>query len=346
MPYYREVKKKWIGQVRVRGRNVTKQFHTKKEAKKWESNYKEELSQTPMICLHDFAITYLNYSKVKHAPKTYREKTDVFKNFLKAINPITDVEDITAGTILGYLQKQAEARSGNAANKERKNLIAAWNYGIKYIEGFPQHNPCFVDRFPEVRKPRYIPPEKDYWRVYDVAESEQDEVLLLCYLHLAARRGEIYGLRWDDVDFSQQRVRLYTRKRRDGTLEYDYLPLTDQLYHALLEHRQQAVNEWVFSDPGTGLPYIARQQWMGRLCKKAKVRHFGIHAIRHLTASILAQAGVPMKDIQTILRHKNLSTTERYIHRLQSIRPALKVLEGKNRPGNRPNKKGHKLKSM
>jgi hypothetical protein len=38
-----------------------------------------------------------------------------------------------------------------------------------------------------------------------------------------------------------------------------------------------------------------------------------------------------MVDIQAILRHKNLATTERYIQRLDSLRPALNVLEGQNR---------------
>ncbi|MFH1217565.1 MAG: tyrosine-type recombinase/integrase [Pseudomonadota bacterium] len=63
---------------------------------------------------------------------------------------------------------------------------------------------------------------------------------------------------------------------------------------------------------------------MKNLCKRAGVKHFGLHAIRHMTASILAKEGVPMIDIQTILRHKNLSTTERYIRRIEAIRPAFK----------------------
>ncbi len=65
---------------------------------------------------------------------------------------------------------------------------------------------------------------------------------------------------------------------------------------------------------------------MKNLCRRAGVKHFGLHAIRHLSASILAKEGIPMIDIQTILRHKNLSTTERYIRRIESIRPALRVL--------------------
>ncbi len=68
---------------------------------------------------------------------------------------------------------------------------------------------------------------------------------------------------------------------------------------------------------------------MQAICKKAKVRAFGIHAIRHLTASILAQKNVPMVQIQAVLRHKSLATTERYIKRLSDLKPALQLLTNK-----------------
>lgn len=66
-------------------------------------------------------------------------------------------------------------------------------------------------------------------------------------MHIAARRGELFRLRWDDVDFGHARVRLSTRKRKDGSLEYDWLPLTDILYDALLNHRQGSQGPWVFT---------------------------------------------------------------------------------------------------
>ena len=88
----------------------------------------------------------------------------------------------------------------------------------------------------------------------------------------------------------------------------------------------------MFPDPKTGKPYFYRQKWLTELCLKAKVKKFGLHAIRHLTASILAQANVSRIDIQAILRHKNLSTTERYIRRISELRPALSVLPGRKSP--------------
>ncbi len=118
--------------------------------------------------------------------------------------------------VLGVLQVRYRKVSGYAANKDRKNLVAAWNWGIKYI-GLPQPNPCQIDRFPEVRSERYVPPEEDFWKVYDLV-SGQDKVMLSAFLYLGARRGEIFRLLWSDVDLVNNKLRLGTRKRRDGTL--------------------------------------------------------------------------------------------------------------------------------
>lgn len=230
-----------------------------------------------------------------------------------------------------YLQAQAIQRSGYAANKDRKNLIAAWNWGGKYIDHFPSGNPCFVDRFPEIRQRRHVPPERDFWAVLAVAETSQDKAMLLAYLHLGARRNEIFHLRWEDVDFAKQQIRLHTRKRKDGSLEYDYLPITGDLFAVLAEHRRIVDGEYVFPNPDTGIPYFERGKWMRRLCSAANVQPFGLHSIRHLTASILVQADIPLIDVQTVLRHKKLSTTERYVHRLKSVRTSLQVMNGRNK---------------
>ncbi len=332
MPYYDKQKNRFVGQIRVNGKYVRKFFHTQKEAYKWEiEQTAPKEKRTFSICLIEFLTKYLEFSQKKHSPQTFEEKRRAFRLLLKAIPPETAVQNITRMMILSHLQKQAAQRSGNGANKDRKNLIAAWNWGAKYIDHFPSGNPCFVDRFPEVRIRRYVPPEKDFWAVYDQAQNEQDRVMLLSYLHLGARRNEIFTLRWSDIDFSGQQIRLHTRKRRDGSLEYDWLPITEALFVLLIEWKRSASGEWVFPDPETGEPYLYRRRWLKGLCKRADVKQFGLHGIRHLTASLLMQADVPLIDIKDILRHKNISTTERYIHRMKSVRASLRVLEGKSK---------------
>jgi integrase len=50
------------------------------------------------------------------------------------------------------------------------------------------------------------------------------------------------------------------------------------------------------------------------LCKKADVRYFRFHALRHAGASIMDRMNVPISSIQRILGHENRTTTEIYLH--------------------------------
>ena len=328
MPYKRN-DGKWVGQVRRKGVRKERKFDTKKEATDWEVQQWKIPDDnwginSPITSLTDWANDYLEFAKSKHSTKTYDEKRVAFRRLFEVVDPAIPVASLSKGKVLDFLQSQNEARSGYAANKDRKNLVAAWNWGIKYRE-FPTVNPCMVDRFPEKRQIRYVPPERDFWTVYDIAAG-QDKVMLLAYLHLAARRSELFRMRWADVDFDEGRVRLWTRKRTGGDLECEWIPMTDDLHQALMDHRQNSLTEWAFPDPETGKPYLHRQRWLRQLCAKARVIPFGIHAIRHLTASILARSNAPMVLIREILRHKNLATTERYIRRLEDLRPVLRML--------------------
>jgi len=52
------------------------------------------------------------------------------------------------------------------------------------------------------------------------------------------------------------------------------------------------------------------------LCKRAGVQGFGFHALRRFFASRLADMGKSTNTIRRMLRHKNVSTTERYIQNI------------------------------
>ncbi len=185
------------------------------------------------------------------------------------------------------------------------------------MSGFPlSENPFAIPLFAADQKPRYVPPLNDFLAVYSQTETEQDEVLLLAFLCLAARRNELFRLRCEDIDIERRQVALGTRKRAGGGLQYDWVPIAEQLLPRLAEQIERVSGPWVFPCPKTGEPYKARTTWMRRLCDRAGVRRFGLHAIRHLTASILAASGVPTVQIQQVLRHQRISTTDIYIRSL------------------------------
>ena len=330
--------------VTVQGQTLQKLFPD--EGKKsyqaaiiWEKESKMELEKqlsrinSASLAIGQWSNEYLTEAENRFVSKTLKEKKAAFTMFYKDTGLQRDfpVHDLTITICRNFLLKQVKERSGYAANKERKNLATAWRWGFDNMEGWPKGvNPFLsVKKFPEERQPRYVPSEDDFWKVYEQAVG-QDKVMLLTFLHLAARRSEVFHIKWSDVDFGNNRICLWTQKREGGHKEYDWLPMTSELRKALLqwseerlkqktddkEHVFVCLAETPFCEEYYGKPFIHRQHLMERLCKKAKVTHFGFHGIRHLTASILYQKGYTLSVIQTILRHTSPNTTARYIHSL------------------------------
>ena len=67
---------------------------------------------------------------------------------------------------------------------------------------------------------------------------------------------------------------------------------------------------------------------MTGLCKKAGVKYFRFHALRHFGATMMEQSNVSIKSIQSILGHENRRTTEIYLHSLTgSEKSAMGVLD-------------------
>jgi integrase len=331
MPYFDKKSQKWRACRMIAGQRKSKLFQTKKEAKEWEVQQNEEewaKETIPTTSCLEWATEYLDMAKGRFATKTYKEKQAVLKAFLKAVDPEMPAERTSPQDALRYLGHQARERSGHAANKDRKNLMAAWSWGKKYL-GLPKENPFDVERYPEERKARYIPPPEDMETIL-ANETGETRTFLLAMLHTAARRGELLRLKWGDVDFHQGTIRLSTRKRQGGSLEHDQIPMTEELCQELKKHRSKVHlrSLYVFSNE-EGNPYTNRQHLMKRICKRNRVTYFGFHAIRHLSASIMDRASVPTSTIQAILRHKSRTTTDRYLHQLRGVRADLNGVFGK-----------------
>ena len=158
---------------------------------------------------------------------------------------------------------------------------------------------------------------------------EDEQTMLLCYLHTGARRDEVFRLQWEDVDFANSKLTLWTRKRKSGSWEPDVIPMTSTLRDALLRKRAKCDGTGlIFTWSGKKFKY--RRHWLEYWCGVARVPKFTFHSIRHLTASWLDAHNVPLTTIQAILRHKSATTTARYLHELRGVKADLdSVFEGK-----------------
>ena len=285
--------------------------------------------------------SYLAHAKRTMARQTCVEKQTVMKGFFAFCRSegIEDLESLSKAKALKHLSCLADEKGGKVANKARKNLIAAWNWGVDFVEGFPQVVPPFrqVKPFPVEKGQRYVPPEEDMIKVMQEAHG-QDLVFLLTLYYTGARRGEVFRLIWEDVNLDEGKIRLTDNKARTGEKRVRWLDMHPELIKALSwwkEARPCKVDN-VFmqtqSDSNMGQPYRARLHFMDTLCRKAEVKPFGFHAIRHKSAAI-AFVSKGLNAAQILMGHARATTTDIYVRSAGLYAPQDMILEALGNSG-------------
>lgn len=281
-------------------------------AKKEAQNHQSKQKYSPS--LKGVAVKYLAHCRARMQKNTWRAKASYYDRFLAWLKSDPPMGDISAGQLNEYLLHIQQSEGGTNANRHLKDLKALWNWAMRQESLDINRNPCrYLDRFPEEKKPRYIPPSEDLDKVILVA-TQDDFDLLVCLRYTGARIGELLRLTWEDVNFEKRTITLCTRKRRGGQLQSDKLAMPETLFRTLdsrWQHRDKD-NPQVFRYAPNTLRNLMRS-----LCDRAGVKQFGFHAIRHHVASILADSGkATLGQIQRFLRHRRQGTTEHYLHEL------------------------------
>ena len=240
---------RWLARVVINGKQITcKMFPPGKKfgpqwraAKNWEE---EELAKalqaretrTDLDRLMAWGNEYLSHAKRTMSHKTYVEKQLVMREFFNFCGKegVTSLEDISSSVAHRFLVQRYEEGGANVANKYRKNLLAAWTWGLDFVEDFPQVAAPFrkIPPFSVTHGERYVPPEEDVIKVLHQARG-QDLVMLLTLFYTGARRGEVFRLTWQDVNLPEGKLRLRAHKTGNGRERVRWLRLHPELVKAL-----------------------------------------------------------------------------------------------------------------
>jgi len=212
---------------------------------------------------------------------------------------------IKIGKLVRFSKSKFQAIVGVINNGDIQALKALFNHKEGII------NPCDgIDPYPLRKKEKYIPPMEDVKKVLKVATKEQKDYLLTV-IHTAGRIREINRLKPEDIDRDGNYVVLRTRKAKNSDEVERIVPVNKVLKEVLKKFPKD--KEYIFTNKRTRTKYDYRDKLLARLCEKAKVRSFTFHCLRHLSASIMADAGVPITTIQKILGHQRATTTDIYL---------------------------------
>jgi integrase len=172
----------------------------------------------------------------------------------------------------------------------------------------------------KVKKPR-LP----WGRVRFLSDGERHQLLAACReslnpslhtivvlaLSTGARKGELLGLRWSDVDLRCGTLTFHETKNGERRA----VPLTGLTLALMRQHAKvrRLGTALVFPDPTGTRPANIRAAWQGAI-RRAAIADFRFHDLRHTAASYLAMSGASLAEIAEVLGHKTLAMVKRYTH--------------------------------
>lgn len=321
-------------------------FKTQKDAVAWraktmqESNARGLVKERP-ITVPQVVEAWMAAAPMK-APTTQGLYERTLRNHIKprlnvrvaSLTPKT-LKDFAAGTAAAISHHGTD---GAATNRAAITMVkAALRWAARADVGMIPVNPLLdlpldVDMAPRRRDAMSL---EDAGRLIKAAKGLPSEIAWRLLLETGARRGEVTGLNWSDINFrtgvvtirkiaSPESGGLYLSTRTKGKANRE-IPLSPDLLatlKALKEERGARVSDPVVIDSkGRTRPsFNVIRAWWKRDAAAAGVTGHSPHALRHTFATTALAAGVPLKVVSSILGHASTAVTaEIYSHVTDSM---------------------------
>lgn len=264
----------------------------------------------------DVAQRYMEeHANVKKKARSIKEDRRLLDKVLLPVLGPRKLDDITRADITKLHHSLRE--TPYQANRALSLLSKLFNLCEKWGLRKDGTNPCrHVEKYREEKKERYLSPDElsRLGVVLSDTEASKEELpqavaAIRLLILTGARLSEILTLKWDYVDLGPGEMALPDSKTGKKTVQLA-APAIE-----VLENISRCVgNPYViFGEKAgqhlIGLPHI----WM-RIREKAGLPGVRIHDLRHSFASSAAQAGMSLPFIGALLGHRELATTNRYVH--------------------------------
>ena len=285
-----------------------------------------------------------NYAVPNTRPRTAdRYMTDI-KNHLTPLLGNIPLSKLTADNIQAAEAKMlAKGLSARSVLHAHRVLAQSLKHAVE--KGHIWRNPCDVVKAPKISRPIMKVPSPE--TVVNILEKARTHLHYPAFHLLAftgARRGEVCGLQWGDIDLDQKRIsinRSAVRVKGKGVMMFP--PKTEsgrrniaidsqtvdvlrtlqgtQLVTKLDHDIPNSSTDHVLSDElGNPLdPYVLTNSWR-RLVSRLGLTGIRLHDLRHFHASLLLRMNTHPKIVQERLGHSTISITlDTYSHSIPSL---------------------------
>lgn len=339
MSIYKHKNGQWYYNFMLNGERkhgVCKGCFEKSEALEYEADMKRELSliQRGKITKADKNITikrmfdlYLRYSEINKATKSFvddKHKVEVMLDFfgrdytIYTITP-SKIEDLKKYIIINKKLSNATFNRYFSALSKAFNMIIIENK-------LNIQNPCkAVGKLQEDNsKIRYLTEKEETKLMAELPEYLKP--IVICALTTGLRYSNIVNLKWESIDFEFNFIEVLKQENKGH--KKIQIPLSAKFKKEL---EQIGIKEegFVFISHRTGANYKKIQEGFSQACKRAKIKNFRFHDLRHTVATRLVANGADLMTVKEFMAHSSLATTQRYMHPTpENMKKAVDILDG------------------
>jgi integrase len=336
LPDGRQVQKKIGPAWSERGRPPAG-YYTKRQAEEWLRSVLDDARRGALVgtvrtgaTFADAAAEFMRYAEHDRAlkPSTLRGYRSIIDAYLLPAFGDRPVEQIATREIEAWRAGLVEGRSGKTIVNATRNRMLVLLHGIFgracKVHGLPSNPVSAVER-QRVRAGEDIEvlsPE-EVMALVRAADSQQDAALFMTAAFTGLRRGELLALRWRDIDFAGEVVRVRAsyaggRLTSPKSGKVRSVPLAMPVAQALARLGERGVasreDDLVFlGDTGGYLDGSALRRRYVTALERAGLRRLRFHDLRHTFGTrMIARADI--RRVQEWMGHADVQTTMKYLH--------------------------------
>ncbi|WP_342045960.1 site-specific integrase [Bacillus sp. OTU530] len=308
-------------------------FATKKEAQTALAKVVSEISEGSYVELsketvENLLAMWLEMKKASLKETTFISYETSVKHIVYHLGRVT-LEKLNATQIQRMCNTLANDLSSTTVNKIHNVLKRCLRYAVKI--GMIQKNPAeFVDPQKEEPKELVVWDEQQAQHFMELTKKSRNHIAFVLALTTGMRKGEILGLRWQDIDFENKSLSIRQtlsplNKIQTGgktTAARRFISLPDMTLDALKQHRLRLKKEKLkmgeaYTDNdlvvctrfGNVLGHNDLSDSFQLYLKRSGLPKIRFHDLRHTHATLLLKAGVHVKIVSERLGHTNIAIT-------------------------------------
>lgn len=250
--------------------------------------------------------------------KTYKKSWEMdisrIRNHLLPYFGTMRMKDIEKRDVVQLINDQLPTYKPGSINRVIILLRYMFNLAIKWeVEGVFRNPTAGIPLLKENNQvERFLSTEEAKALLIAIKPSKNPMLqhIVSMLILTGARKREVLDAKWEDFDMERTSWRIPNTKAGKARI----VPLSDTATSLLTKLKKKKRSPYAFANPITLKPYKSIYYSWHTARKEAGLDDVRIHDLRHSFASFLVNAGRSLYEVQTLLGHTQIKTTQRYAH--------------------------------